>query len=63
MPVSQNIANTNQEQRKAFENSRTKIVVNIKDSHGGVNRMRARAREAMLWPGMNTDIQTTRHKC
>ena len=63
MPVSQNIANTNQQQRTAFENSRTKIVVNIKDSYGGVNRMRARAVEAMLWPGMNADIQRTRDKC
>ena len=37
-------------------NLRSQILAALHRSHGGVNGMRARAGEAMFWPGMNADI-------
>ena len=44
-------------------NLRSQILAALHRSHGGVNGMRARAGEAMFWPGMNADIQRIRDKC
>ena len=42
---------------------RSEMLAALHRSHSGVTFMQARAREALFWPGMNSDIQRTRDEC
>ena len=38
---------------------RSQMLSALHRSHGGVKGMKARAKDAMFWPGLNADIQQT----
>ena len=40
-----------------LEGLRSQMLSALHRSYGGVEGMKARAKDAMFWPGMNTDIQ------
>ena len=42
---------------------RSQMLSVLHRSHGSVKGMKARAKDAMFWPGMSTDIQQARDEC
>ena len=45
------------------EKLRAEVLRNLHSAHQGVTQMRGRAETAVFWPGMTSDIQTTRERC